>query len=158
MEDEKDCLQPVLNAWMYFLETWELPRWALLLYATRRKSTPDEVHKRHFPTGKPGCISSATGGLNFHEAVKQPWCRRVFSGFAVSAFKEGSRGRYFDDNFLVIDVGALGEATLGLTPGDSVFNGETGCMHVSEEVLKDNRLQLLIGAAGEALTAGQIKG
>jgi hypothetical protein len=146
---QKDCLQPVLNAWMYFLETWQLPKWAVLLYATRRHL----LH--HFSDEELGCRRSSTGYLDFHEAVKQPWCKKIISEFAFSAFgNPGSRGRYVDDNFLVVDVGALREATLW--HDKDVFNELTGCMYVFETVLKDSRLQSLIRAAEDGLTAEQI--
>ena len=102
---QRDCQQPVLNAWLYYLQTGVLPDQAVILYATRRYD-PLELRAT-------GVQRAVVGVLDFKRAAREPWCRRVISEFAWGPYGQGSIGRYMDDIVMVPDLFALSLAVFG---------------------------------------------
>ena len=129
----KDCLQPVLNAWLYYLQTGVLPEQAVILYATRRYDMQGPSDGDSEVTGIQRAV---VGVMNFKAAAAKPWCRRVISEFAWGPYGQGSIARYMDDIVMVPDLSALSLAIFG--DGAKAFDDD-GLLTIFTKVLAGSR-------------------
>ena len=165
-----DCRQPVLNAWLYYFQTLQLPSKCLLVYTTRREKKPVEE-------ADSGLDHAIVGEIDFKEVANMDWCIELISTFARGAYGGFSNGRYADSRILVPDLRRLmnwsKSANKAVRKRKSHYRGkrppsptaptredfnDRGYLHLFRELLPGSRFQCLLecvvdGTAAKGRTA-----